>query len=209
MSLMSVQVFSPEEIATHLKVTRRTVYRWVESGALRGVKAGKHWRICEPDLEEFLRWKTPAWVAIQRVLERQAGPELDADISRDLLGYEVIPASDGLYQRLPNGDTGKLPPYSTDDSAAKQLRDELCKMRRWQLDTSRPGKPGSVCGNQWFAGWSRQGHPLSGACAPTQALAICRAALKEHYISNEDLRVSMPPMVTPSEVLVREDRDQR
>ena len=206
---MSFRVFSPEELATHLKVTRRTVYRWIESGELRGVKAGKHWRICEPDIEEFLRWKTPAWVAGQRVLERQAGPELDADMSREILGYEVISTPQGLYQQLPNGDTCRLPPYSTDDSAAQQLYGELGKARGWHLETSGPGKPGSLCGNQWFAGWSRQGHPLSGACAPTQALAICRAALKEHYISNEALRVSMPPMETPSEVLVREDRDRR
>jgi excisionase family DNA binding protein len=46
---------TPEEIAEELQVTRRTVYGWLRSGRLRGVRAGRGWRIRPEDVEVFLR----------------------------------------------------------------------------------------------------------------------------------------------------------
>jgi excisionase family DNA binding protein len=206
---MSVRLFAPEEIAEHLKVTRRTVYRWIESGELRACKAGKHWRVREPDLEAFLLWNTPAGVADTCVLEHEAGTALDIEISRNVLGHEVLSTAEGFQERLPNGELRKVAPYSTDPRAAQQLRDELRTTKGWELVTSPPGKPGSLCKDRWYAGWSRKSRPLAGACAPTQELAICRAALKEYYISRTDLSARMPQLSMPSEILIREDRDQR
>ncbi len=48
------QIFTPEEIADNLKVTRVAVYRWLRKGDLKAFKAGKSWRITREDLEEFL-----------------------------------------------------------------------------------------------------------------------------------------------------------
>ncbi len=206
---MSIRLLDPEEIARHLKVTRRTVYRWIESGELRACKAGKHWRVREDDLEGFLIWKTAAGTASRRVLEREAGTSLDVEISRDVLGYEVISGAEGLQERLPSGELRRLASYSTDPQAAQELRDELRRAQGWELVTSPPGQRSSLCQDQWYAGWSRKGQPLAGACAPTQELAICRAALKERYISRTDVGERMPQLLTPSEILIREDRDQR
>jgi len=48
------QVFTPAEVAERLKVSSKTVKDWLRAGKLRGVKAGRLWRVRERDLEEFL-----------------------------------------------------------------------------------------------------------------------------------------------------------
>ena len=47
-------LYSPEEVAEHLKVTRPTVYGWLSRGKLRGRRVGDLWRITENDLTAFL-----------------------------------------------------------------------------------------------------------------------------------------------------------
>jgi len=51
------QYYSIEEVATMLKVAYLTVYRWVQSGKLKAVKAGKQYRITRKDLDNFLKQK--------------------------------------------------------------------------------------------------------------------------------------------------------
>src|SRR5262245_51638064 len=45
---------TPEEIAERLKVVPRTVYRWLTTGSLRGIKLGRIWRVAPTDLQRFL-----------------------------------------------------------------------------------------------------------------------------------------------------------
>ena len=47
-------LYTPEEVAENLKTTRRTVYRWLVKGTLRGMRAGDTWRIAEQDVMAFL-----------------------------------------------------------------------------------------------------------------------------------------------------------
>ncbi len=47
-------LYTPEEVAEKLKVTRRSVYEWLLKGRLRGLRAGDTWRIAEADLMAFL-----------------------------------------------------------------------------------------------------------------------------------------------------------
>lgn len=47
-------LLTPEEVAERLKVSRETVLRWLRNGELKGVKAGKLWRVREEDLQEFI-----------------------------------------------------------------------------------------------------------------------------------------------------------
>ena len=42
------------EIAERLKVSRRTVYRWVKDGDLNAYKFANEYRITERDLKDFL-----------------------------------------------------------------------------------------------------------------------------------------------------------
>jgi len=49
------QYYTIEEIAEMLKVAYLTVYRWIRSGRLEAVKAGKQYRISKGILDAFLK----------------------------------------------------------------------------------------------------------------------------------------------------------
>lgn len=53
------KVYTPEEIANGLKVSKLAVYKWLQKGELKAFKAGKMWRITREDLEEFLGRSIP------------------------------------------------------------------------------------------------------------------------------------------------------
>lgn len=57
-------LYTPEEVAKNLKVTRRSVYEWLLKGKLRGLRAGDTWRIAERDLMAFLESRAAAKPAI-------------------------------------------------------------------------------------------------------------------------------------------------
>jgi putative molybdopterin biosynthesis protein len=47
---------TPEEVAEELRVTRKTVYNWIKTGALSAIKVGpRSWRIRREHLDVFLR----------------------------------------------------------------------------------------------------------------------------------------------------------
>ena len=49
------RLLTPAEVATRLNVSLVTVGRWLREGKLKGVKAGRQWRVRESDLEAFLK----------------------------------------------------------------------------------------------------------------------------------------------------------
>lgn len=51
---------SPDEIAARLKVSAVSVRKWLRQGKLKGVRAGRLWRILERDLKAFLERDTEA-----------------------------------------------------------------------------------------------------------------------------------------------------
>jgi excisionase family DNA binding protein len=53
------QVYTIAEVATHLKVSTRTVREWLRSGKLKGLKAGRLWRIREEELRAYLERLRP------------------------------------------------------------------------------------------------------------------------------------------------------
>jgi len=96
-------------------------------------------------------------------LEPEAGPKLDREIERRVLGVE--PAA-------------TVPSYSTDDAAAVALANRFSRTRGWWFFEKR-----EVFGGSAF-GWIQESQPLFvsvhpiQASAPTRALAICRSLLK-------------------------------
>ena len=46
---------TPEEVADMLRVSPRTVNRWLNQGKLPGVKIGSRWRIEREDFERFIQ----------------------------------------------------------------------------------------------------------------------------------------------------------
>ena len=49
------EYYSIEEVAKMLKVAYLTVYRWVRSGKLKAVKAGKQYRISKEEVGRFIK----------------------------------------------------------------------------------------------------------------------------------------------------------
>ena len=53
-----MEIYTPDEVANKLKVSKRTVYGWLQNGKLMGFKVGTMWRIRKEALEEFtgMKW---------------------------------------------------------------------------------------------------------------------------------------------------------
>lgn len=49
--------YTIEQVAEMLQVVYLTVYRWIQDGKLKSVKAGKQYRIRQSDLDKFLESK--------------------------------------------------------------------------------------------------------------------------------------------------------
>ncbi len=49
--------FTIEEVAIRLRVVYLTVYRWIVSGRLKAVRAGRQYRIAKSDLHDFISYK--------------------------------------------------------------------------------------------------------------------------------------------------------
>jgi len=48
------ELLTIKETALALKVSEKTVRRWIETGELAAAKLGSQWRICLKDLEMFI-----------------------------------------------------------------------------------------------------------------------------------------------------------
>lgn len=48
------RLLSPDEAAERLAVSPKSIRKWLRRGKLKGVKAGRLWRIREQDLSAFL-----------------------------------------------------------------------------------------------------------------------------------------------------------
>lgn len=48
-----------QEAIVLLKTTRTTFYRWLRSGKIKGMKAGRQWRFYREDVERFLKGESP------------------------------------------------------------------------------------------------------------------------------------------------------
>jgi excisionase family DNA binding protein len=54
MQLVEENYYTLQDIAERLKVSYRTVYRWVRAGRLPAYKFGTDWRVKESDLRDFV-----------------------------------------------------------------------------------------------------------------------------------------------------------
>lgn len=48
------KVLTPKDIAQGLKLSIKTVDKWLKTGYLKGFKVGRLWRVKEKDLNEFI-----------------------------------------------------------------------------------------------------------------------------------------------------------
>jgi excisionase family DNA binding protein len=75
--LRTRKYYTPEEVAEELRVTRRTIYSWLKSGRLPGVRVGRGWRIRAQDLEAVPE-STALAVASGSRSAAQSPPEAEA-----------------------------------------------------------------------------------------------------------------------------------
>ena len=52
---MMEEIFTVMEVTERMKMPQRTVKRWLVSGQLRGLKAGRKWRVKPSAIEKFLQ----------------------------------------------------------------------------------------------------------------------------------------------------------
>jgi len=69
--MADIKVYTLDEVAEILKVTRRTLYTYVNEGKLRAVKMGKYWRVSEEALRAFISTGTPVADANRRKENQQ------------------------------------------------------------------------------------------------------------------------------------------
>lgn len=48
------KVYTLDEVAEMLKITKRTLYNYVKTGELKAVKIGKYWRVTRENIDNFL-----------------------------------------------------------------------------------------------------------------------------------------------------------
>jgi len=52
--MTDIKVYTTEEALEVLKVTQRTLYRYIKAGQLKAIKLGREYRITEEALKDFL-----------------------------------------------------------------------------------------------------------------------------------------------------------
>ena len=60
MRMADMKVYTLDEVAGILRVTKRTMYNYINAGSLRAVKMGKYWRVTEDNLRAFLDSDSPS-----------------------------------------------------------------------------------------------------------------------------------------------------
>jgi putative molybdopterin biosynthesis protein len=56
--MADIKVYTATEALDILKVTRRTLYRYIKAGQIKAIKLGREYRITEESLKEFLEHGT-------------------------------------------------------------------------------------------------------------------------------------------------------
>ena len=64
--MADIKVYTLDEVADIMQVTKRTLYNYIKAGTLKAVKVGKYWRVSEDNLQAFISTGTPVVDANKR-----------------------------------------------------------------------------------------------------------------------------------------------
>lgn len=64
--MAELTVYTLDDVARLLKMTKRTLYAYIDAGSLHAVKIGKSWRMTEEDVRDFLAKGAPVQDANRR-----------------------------------------------------------------------------------------------------------------------------------------------
>ena len=109
-----VKYYTPKEVAQELRVTQRTIYEWLTTGRLRGMRAGTRWRIRPEDVQAFMRVTDRGGI-----VGSQPAAEIDA------AEHEArVDALVGKYAHAP---------FSTEELLRDRRQDREREERHWTL----------------------------------------------------------------------------
>ena len=54
MAIKNIKMYTLQEVADMLRVSRQSVYNWKNEKSLRTVKVGREYRVTEEDLQKFI-----------------------------------------------------------------------------------------------------------------------------------------------------------
>jgi excisionase family DNA binding protein len=114
-------LYTPEEVAASLRVTRRTVYEWLKIGRLRGLRVGRGWRIRPEDVEAFTH----------------AGPGIDLALPHADDRPPITPEEHAARVDALMGKYAWVPTSSEEFARRKQEEIDL-ENRRWDRDPDAP-----------------------------------------------------------------------
>ena len=57
--MADLKVYTLDDVADILKVTKRTLYNYIKAGELPAIKMGKYWRVTQENLQSFVSKDTP------------------------------------------------------------------------------------------------------------------------------------------------------
>lgn len=69
--MADIKVYTLDEVADIMKVTKRTLYNYIKAGTLHAVKMGKYWRVSEDSLQAFISNGIPVVDANKRPENQQ------------------------------------------------------------------------------------------------------------------------------------------
>ncbi len=80
------ELYTPEEVARRLRVSKKAVYSWLQRNKLAGIKVGNLWRIPREALEEFTKLPWDEGHATRAAApSSDAGEWIDEDLERLLI----------------------------------------------------------------------------------------------------------------------------
>lgn len=91
-------LYTVEEVQDILRLTRRTLYTYLRTGTLEGVKFGRVWRITADSVRQFLA----NGVGVQRQRRRRQGEAFKSMTAEEILKGE-LPADSGNEEYLIKG----------------------------------------------------------------------------------------------------------
>lgn len=127
--------YTPEQIAKLLTIQKQTVYAWLRSGKLSGVKLGKIWRVSERHLQGYLGEKTPLpssqnSSSVQHLTATQIR-SLPPEERKRIVAEQLAEAAE-LYSEFYQEDTTNVSTLTeqTPQNPAKKLTSEEAKRIR-------------------------------------------------------------------------------
>jgi excisionase family DNA binding protein len=66
-----LKVYTANEVCELLKITKRTLYRYVEDGSITGFRAGRQYRFTEDDIKDFIEARRGARPRRRKTTEGQ------------------------------------------------------------------------------------------------------------------------------------------